>query len=437
MKLKKGASFRKEHFGGLLINSHLNVFFVKEEVIDQMESGDIDAELAQFLVNNDIIEGEKKEADGSFDFELEEIIMDRDLQHLDAPLTAAIEITHRCNLNCPHCAVFAQKDAAKKELTTEEIFSLLDEWKEMRVFQLIISGGEPLIRDDIFEIFEYIYEWGVPVGLLTNATLITEDNLELIPPNIIFSISFDGWGQTHDQVRGQGRFQELIGKLEMLKENGRRVGITYTVHKQNMKDALKVQKYCIENGMRMKLDPVLPFGRAHVNENELLLGPEHAEEYLRVRKYKIDYYKKLNRRKFGGPHQLNIFDCEEIFNSGFAACPGTRFDVWVRYDGNVFPCANFSAANDFCLGNLREKSFHEIWNNNGKTDEFRSIQWKDFKRCPTCELREFCNFKCAALSSAMYGDYTVCGGDRFIREVVRTAKKEGITDRFDLVSPAF
>ena len=145
-------------------------------------------------------------------------------------------LIRRCNLTCRHCyTVSADVDFAG-ELSTEEATRVLEDLKAFRVPALILSGGEPLMRPDIFELSHRAKELGLYTGLSTNGTLITEDNIDAIADAgyDYVGISIDGLEETHDQIRQRrGAFRESMAAVRLCKERGIKVGLRFTLTRDN------------------------------------------------------------------------------------------------------------------------------------------------------------------------------------------------------------
>ncbi|MBU7041533.1 MAG: radical SAM protein [Theionarchaea archaeon] len=409
-----------------MINADASIFFINEETLQSIEKGDTDEPLMQYLTNVGMIPGEKKSMDCT-PFQLKAFEFDGECTHLSAPITTCIEVTHACNLNCPHC-LFAAGKKHPDELTTEEIKALYDEWADMKVFKVNISGGEPFMREDIVEILNYGNEVGLQQYVITNATLITEDIFQLIPRNIKFGVSLDGFQETHDRIRGKGSFARTAEVVEMFLREGTKFGINVTMCQINKGEAERLMTHWLDRGIKVSLSPVLPFGRSSEHQKQLWLRKEDADDFIRMRELKIRRVKSRDRNLYGGPHPLHVDDMPELFQRAFLACEGARTDVWVRFDGNVYPCADTAALEEFCMGNLRDESFKEIWENGRGGTAFRQITKDSFSECKTCDVEDVCNFRCAALSYSMFNDFCVCGASDFIKEVLRIARKKKITD---------
>jgi heme d1 biosynthesis radical SAM protein NirJ len=145
-------------------------------------------------------------------------------------------LIRRCNLTCKHCySISADKDFAG-ELSTEEVYKVMDDLKGFGVPVLILSGGEPLLRPDIFDISQRAKDTGFYVGLSTNGTLIDEDNIERIAEAgyDYVGISIDGLNETHDRFRRMaGAFDASMRGIRLCREHGIKVGLRFTMTQDN------------------------------------------------------------------------------------------------------------------------------------------------------------------------------------------------------------
>ncbi len=148
-------------------------------------------------------------------------------------------LVRRCNLTCKHCySISADKDFPG-ELSTGEIFRVMDDLKAFRVPVLILSGGEPLMRPDIFEIGRRAKAMGFYVGLSSNGTLIDDHNIAAIADTGFdyVGISLDGLRETHDRFRRKdGAFDAALHGIRLCRDAGAKVGIRFTLTADNAHD---------------------------------------------------------------------------------------------------------------------------------------------------------------------------------------------------------
>ena len=145
-------------------------------------------------------------------------------------------LIRRCNLTCKHCYSISADRDFPGELNTSQVYKVMDDLKQYGVPVLILSGGEPLLRPDIFDISHRARDMGFYVGLSTNGTMITEDNIEQIAGvgYDYVGISIDGIKQTHDYFRRKdGAFEESLHGMRLCRDNGIKIGMRFTLTMDN------------------------------------------------------------------------------------------------------------------------------------------------------------------------------------------------------------
>jgi heme d1 biosynthesis radical SAM protein NirJ len=161
-------------------------------------------------------------------------------------------LVRRCNLTCKHCySISADKDFAG-ELSTSEVYKVMDDLKAFRVPVLILSGGEPLMRPDIFDIGRRAKQMGFYVGLSSNGTLITEDNIgQLADVGFDYvGVSLDGIEATHDTFRRKtGAFRESLHGIRLCREAGIKAGVRFTLTQDNAHDLPALLRLTEEEGI--------------------------------------------------------------------------------------------------------------------------------------------------------------------------------------------
>jgi len=145
-------------------------------------------------------------------------------------------LTRRCNLHCIHCYIDAWERESAEELTTEEGKRLIDDLAKFGVSSLLLSGGEPLLRDDLFALIEHAVGKGIRVTLSTNGILLTPRiarGLKEVGVSYV-GISIDGAQETHDRFRGrEGAFEESLRGIRNCRDTGMKVGLRFTIAKYN------------------------------------------------------------------------------------------------------------------------------------------------------------------------------------------------------------
>jgi len=178
-------------------------------------------------------------------------------------------LVRRCNLACKHCySISADKDFPG-ELSTPEVFAVMDDLKRFRVPVLILSGGEPLLRRDIFLIARRAKEMGFYVGLSSNGTLIDDSNIGRIA-QVGFDyvgVSLDGTETTHDRFRRkEGAFRASLAGIRLCRDHRIKVGVRFTMTEDNARDLPALLRLIEDEGVdKFYLSHLNYAGRGNVN----------------------------------------------------------------------------------------------------------------------------------------------------------------------------
>ena len=335
------------------------------------------------------------------------------------PLSGVIliwNLTNRCNLYCKHCYASANQDRTE-ELSLEEIKKIAEDLKKNGVKFAILSGGEPLLREDIYEIAKVLKEKGIRTYLSTNGILINRGNLKAIKESFDYvGISVDGKPEVHDRFRGKrGAFRESLRALELCLSEGIKVGLRFTLSQMTaeslpyvfeLAEELNVPKVYISHlvyagrgkrltavekkAYRSLVKFILSKSFEYLERGkdiQLVTGNNEADAALLYEEFKRRY-----------PERSDIL-YETLKNWGGNQA-GVRL-VNIDYKGNVKPDPFFFHS----LGNLKEKSFTEIWNSNGLLTFLRERPRKLQGKCKDCKYLEICNGNSRARAFYAYGSY--------------------------------
>jgi heme d1 biosynthesis radical SAM protein NirJ len=286
-------------------------------------------------------------------------------------------LIRRCNLTCKHCySISADKDFPG-ELSTQEVFGVMDDLKRFRVPVLILSGGEPLLRPDIFDIARRAKEMGFYVGLSSNGTLIDESNIERIAA-IGFDyvgVSLDGIAATHDRFRRmEGAFEKSMHGIRLCKARGIKVGIRFTLTQDNAHDLPALLQLMEDEGLdKFYLSHLNYAGRGNKNRKDdafhqttrqamdLLLDTcwrdqqaGRPKEFVTGNNDADGVYLLLWVRK-NFPHLENHIRAKlEQWGGNSSGVNVANIDNL----GNVHPDTMWW---NYTLGNVRERPFSDIW----------------------------------------------------------------------------
>lgn len=193
--------------------------------------------------------------------------------HRDPPGPVVIwNLIRRCNLGCKHCYAGSVDKVFNGELSSEEIYSVMDDLKAARVPVLILSGGEPLLRPDIFDISQASKDKGFYTALSSNGTLITKDNIEDIAKiNYDYvGVSIDGIGSVNDAFRvKEGAYVEALNGIRLCKERDLKVGLRFTLTEDNVEEFPKILDLLVEEGVdKFYLSHLNYAGRGNQNKGD-------------------------------------------------------------------------------------------------------------------------------------------------------------------------
>ncbi|GAB6157767.1 putative heme d1 biosynthesis radical SAM protein NirJ1 [Desulfotomaculum varum] len=330
--------------------------------------------------------------------------------------------TRTCNLRCRHC--YSESDHKKyDELSTREAKQFIDDLAAFRVPVLLISGGEPLLRPDFFELARYAGQQGIRITVSTNGTLITPEvaqQLKEIGVGYV-GISLDGIGEINDRFRGRaGAYEAALRGIRNCLAVGQRVGLRFTVNRHNFRELNNifdlVEK---ENIPRVCFYHLVYTGRGSEMVKEDLT---HAESRA-VLDLIIERTLDLHRRGFNKEILTvdNHADAIYIYLKLLKENPERARQVYrllscnggnrtgiaigeVDWEGNVH-ADQFSR--NHCFGNVRQRKFSDIW-----TDLSHPILagLKNRKpllkgRCARCKWLDLCNGNFRARAEAVYGDF--------------------------------
>ncbi len=332
------------------------------------------------------------------------------------PKWIAWEITGRCNLNCIHCRSASSVSSDEGNFTLEKARWLIDEIISFCSPSVVLTGGEPLLRPDVFDIAKYGTEKGLRMCMATNGTLVTTDVCQKIKDSgiKIVSLSLDGsTSEIHDDFRKQpGAFEATVKAAKLFKEQGIEFLVNSSFTKRNIHDVENIYELAKSLGATAwYLFMIVPVGRGK-NVLSELIDADQYEEVLRWHYNLEKHEKEMLVRPTCAPHYYRIFsqmareEGESLerrslkFSTGGAkGCVAAQFIAFIDCHGEVKPCSYFPLS----AGNVFKEGFKEIWYNSKLFNELRDF--KSYKgKCGVCEYLHICG-GCRARAYAYYGDY--------------------------------
>lgn len=298
------------------------------------------------------------------------------------PLLANIELTYRCNLRCQMCGVWARGLTAEvsSELSYDEYAKLFKDLKDLRTSLITFSGGEPLLRNDIERLLKELKRLNIRTNVFTNATLLDERMALILIENRVNKIivSVDGFGYTHDLVRGvEGCFDRAISGVKKLIEARRKyqsslpaIDFHAVISNLNFTSLEKLDELCKELGVNFSFQPVSESDIPSVKDSILgkfqVGSPRYLphqrslhlnnEEVLALRRELNRLSPSLYTRIMGSMSDRDLIGGRLPAKRCFV----TRDILFIDPFGNVFPCSNLD---QYFLGGVRNESIKKIWNN--------------------------------------------------------------------------
>jgi len=328
--------------------------------------------------------------------------------------------TKTCNLKCKHC--YANSDSKKyiDELSTMEAKALIDDFDKARVPVILFSGGEPLLRKDLFELIEHAKKYKIRSTISTNGTLIDKDVARRIKQNEVgyVGISLDGIGSRHDEFRcTKGCFDKALNGIKNCRDVNQKVGVRFTINSHNydqMDDIFhlikeeKIDRVCfyhlVYSGRgsemikedishlqsRAAMDLIMEKAIELGDKVEILTVDNHADTvYL--------YLQALKKYPHLSEHIFKLMKMNGGNRSGIAIAN-------VDYLGNVH-ADQFTM--QYTFGNVKERAFKEIWQDTtnpimkGLKDRKNLLKG----RCKECVWLSVCNGNFRTRAESVTGDF--------------------------------
>ncbi|MFZ2070919.1 MAG: radical SAM protein [Halobacteriota archaeon] len=301
-------------------------------------------------------------------------------------------VTESCNLRCKYCYISAGENNAPLA-PTQHIMHIIDLLDTIGIKKLIIGGGEPLLREDIFDILDKATA-RMPTHLLTNGTLINEKTAKKMALSGIdgVSISLDSpMPKVHDELR-DGSFTSVINGIKLCVKEGLNVDVAACVTTKNFDYALDLILFAENIGATsITFEGLNPVGRGKDCAN-LALTARQTDTFLQTI-YEILHDIKPNIK-------VVVFDPQWVrWDRSAMGCEVGKTFFGLRSNGDILPCTNLPIT----LGNILEDDFSAIWN----CEMMNALRTKRNGGCNTCQYRD----RCGGCRSKAYAAGDIFGSD--------------------------
>ena len=338
------------------------------------------------------------------------------------------ELTKGCNLCCLHCRASATELSSPSDLPTNTALDIIDQIAAVSTPILVLSGGEPLFRSDVFQLARHGTDKGLRVALATNGTLVTKHTAQMIVDAGVrrVAISLDGADSpTHDAFRGvPGAFDAALAGFHNLKSLGMSMQINTTVARHNahqLPDLLKLARSLQADALHTFL--LVPVGCGVDIAEEQMVPPAEYEKILHWF-YDQSLQGGMELKATCAPHyfrvvqQRRVVERQAAQKAGGARLPMARPEMhpagmngmtkgclagsavcFISHQGEVYPCGYLPVV----AGDLKRQSFAEVWQTSLVFNQLRDVRNLRGK-CGGCEFRSIC-MGCRARAYAATGNY--------------------------------
>ena len=299
------------------------------------------------------------------------------------------ECTLRCNLHCRHCGSDCRREASQNDMPAEDFLRVLDSvsrhYDPHKVF-VVISGGEPLMRDDLEACGRQIYERGFPWGMVTNGLYLTAERFRALMDAGLHSmtVSLDGLEQNHNWMRGHAdSFARVSDALDLMVAESRLVfDVVTCVNESNYAELPALREFLIEKGVKAwRVVTVFPAGRA-ANDPAMRLTTARMRgvmDFIRETRADGRIEASYGCEGFLGSLEHDVRDY-------FYHCSAGVTVASVLIDGSISACT--SIRSNFHQGNIYKDDFMDVWEN--RFEPYRHREWMRQGVCADCNMFRYC-----------------------------------------------
>lgn len=324
---------------------------------------------------------------------------------LGLPIAGNFELSARCNFNCPMCYVHLSNEEVEKqgkELSAKQWLKIAEDAKNQGMIFVLLTGGEPLLRKDFFEIYKGMKKMGLYISINTNGSLLRGEILEkfLEDPPYRFNISlYGGSNETYAKMCGLPMYDLVKNNIKKLREAGITVSLNVSITPYNCEDIEKIYRDAVELDVNVKATTYMyPSIRVHgeYGQNDRLNAKEAAyyamkwdalrfsEEEFKIRA------KNMSHLCFEKEEDCPL-ECEEGVR-----CRAGSSSFWVCWDGRMLPCGMMQKPVVYPLKDGFDQAWEEL---KTKTSEIRTP-----KKCSACKYRDVCGM-CSAVCYSESGSF--------------------------------
>ena len=325
---------------------------------------------------------------------------------LGLPISGVFELTSRCNFNCPMCYVHhvsMMPGVREKELSAEQWLELAREARDAGMVFALLTGGEPFIRDDFFEIYRGMKKLGLMVSLNSNGYLLNGNNLQKLledPPSRINISFYGGCDETYQQMCGINAYHRVKENIAQLRAAGVDVSLNLCITPYNKDDLAQIYADAVELNVNVRYTGYM-YPPVRVNGEQygcaVRLNPEDAA------KYELEWDRLRMGENALAERAREIYtDLDEGCQQNPSAtgtgvsCRAGSTSFWITWDGKMLPCGMLTSPAVYPL----QVGFQDAWQQVRK----ETAQIRMPEKCSGCEKRNVCGV-CAAVCMTETGHF--------------------------------
>jgi len=292
-----------------------------------------------------------------------------------------IEIISECNERCVHC--YIPHDNKVSHIEPDLFYDVLKQCKNMRLLHLTLSGGEPMLHKNFCDFLRKCREYDFSVNVLSNLTLLDDEiikEMKAIPLLGVQVSLYSMDSNIHDEItQMKGSFEKTKNAILKLIENDIPLQISCPIMKQNKNCYGDVIKWAKKHKIHVGEDYIIIARYNHTTQNlSCRLSINEIKEVINDKVANDAKY--LEKMEIAAEKKKNITPNDFV-------CSVCHSSICIADNGNVYPCAGWQ---DYIVGNVKETSLNDIWDNSEKVQYLRGLRNQDFPKCIQCPDKEFC-----------------------------------------------
>lgn len=292
-----------------------------------------------------------------------------------------IEITSRCNERCIHC--YIPHDNKTTNIESALFYDILEQCKSMRLVHLTLSGGEPMLHENFCYFLRKCREHNFSVNVLSNLTLLDDEIIQEMKANPLLGVQVSLYSMNpdiHDEItQMKGSLEKTKTAILKLIESDIPLQISCPIMKQNKNCSDDVKKWAGEHNIYVGSDFVIIGSYNNTTQNlNCRLSLDEVKKVIKDKATKdVKYLEQL---------KIEVEEKKNIAPDDFV-CSVCNSSICVTENGDVYPCAGWQG---YVVGNVKETSLNDIWENSEKVQYLRELRKYDFPKCIQCTDKEFC-----------------------------------------------